>query len=125
MNPNENTDNKVCALCNERTTNLMRPGDAANLVLERDALIAKLAQSEGHHQKLAEELPKMREENKRLTDFLKDAAAFIRVANSGKGTWNSNIVLSTLIHDINGLSEDQPCFLPRASGYAKRERDDQ
>ena len=78
-----------------------------------------------HNKRLNEELPKMRQENKRLTDFLKDAAAFIRIANSGKGAWNSNILLATLIHDINGLSRDEECFQPRVSGYAKRERDEE
>jgi hypothetical protein len=104
-------DQVVCAICNERTDNLMRPGDAANLVL--------------HNARLNKELPEMRKENLRLMAFLQDAAAFVRVANSGKGTWNSNMVLSTLIHDINGLANDEKCFSPRVTGYAQRERDDQ
>ena len=35
--------------------------------------------------RLQRELPLMRKENQRLTGFLQDAAAFIRIANSGKG----------------------------------------
>jgi hypothetical protein len=103
-------EQQVCALCNERTTNLMRPGDAANLVL--------------HNKRLNEELPLMRKENARLMDFIQDAAAFVRIANSGKGTWNSNMVLSTLIHDITGIANDEKCFSPRVTGYAQRERDE-
>lgn len=72
-------------------------------------------------ERLKAELPEMRKENRRLTAFLQDAAAFIRMSSSGKGTWNSNIVLATLIHDITGLSNDEPCFIPRVAGYAARE----
>lgn len=89
--------------------------------LIHDEIIASLRKD---NDRFHRELPEMRNQNKRLTGFLQDAAAFIRIANSGKGNWNSNIVLATLIHDINGLAEDQPCFLPRVSGYAKRERDE-
>ena len=75
--------------------------------------------------RLQRELPLMRKENQRLTGFLQDAAAFIRIAHSGKGTWNGNIVLATLVHDINGLARDEECFQPRVTGYAKREREEQ
>ncbi len=98
---------QVCAICDARSTNLMRPGDAANLVLD--------------NKRLREELPLMRSENKRLMDFLQDAAAFIRSARID-GTWNDNMVLATLIHDITGLANDEPCFSPRVTGYAQRKR---
>jgi hypothetical protein len=107
---NESVEEGVCAICNERTTNLMRPGDAANLVL--------------HNKRLNEELPLMRKENKRLMDFLQDAAAFVR-SQQNKETWNQNLILTTLIHDITGLANDERCFSPRVTGYAQRERDDQ
>jgi hypothetical protein len=72
--------------------------------------------------RLRKELPEMRKENKRLTDFLQDAAAFIRSANTDK-LWNDNIVLATLVHDITGLANDEPCFSPRVTGYAQREQE--
>jgi hypothetical protein len=75
-----------------------------------------------HKARLDKELPEMRKENRRLTAFLQDAAAFIRESNSDKGSWNSNIVLATLVHDITGLANDEPCFSPRVTGYAARER---
>jgi hypothetical protein len=67
--------------------------------------------------RLNAELAEMRKINKQQMAFFQDAAAFIR------GEWGNDVVLSTLIHDINGLAEDQPCFQPRVSGYAKRERE--
>jgi hypothetical protein len=106
MNNTENTE-QVCALCNERSTNLMRPGEAANLVL--------------HNKRLNEELPLMRKENQRLMAFMQDASAFIRHGGKDK-TWNDNIILATLIHDIFGLANDEPCFVPKVTGYAKKER---
>jgi hypothetical protein len=111
---------KVCAICNARSTNLMRPGDAANLVLERDEARKKLAQSEAHHHKLAEELPLMRKENQRLTAFLQDAAAFVQSNMGNSKTWSDRLILSTLIHDIIGLAKDEPCFLPRVTGYSQK-----
>ncbi len=72
--------------------------------------------------RLRAELPKMRKENKQLMDFLQDAAAFIRSARN-KETWNDNLVLATLIHDITGLANDEPCFSPRVTGYAQREQE--
>ncbi len=63
-----------------------------------------------------------RKADERLVSFLQDAAAFIRSAHKDK-TWNDNIVLSTLIHDITGLANDEPCFSPRVTGYAQRERE--
>lgn len=67
--------------------------------------------------RLQKELPEMRKENKRLMAFLQDAAAFIRIQN----TWENDVVLATLTHDIMGLAHDEPCFEPRVSGYAKAE----
>lgn len=69
-----------------------------------------------HNDRLNEELPQMRKENQRLMAFLQDAAAFIR------GDWSNDVVLSTLMHDIRGLANDEPCFQPRVSGYAEREK---
>jgi hypothetical protein len=79
----------------------------------------QLAQSEAHHKRLNKELPKMRAENQRLTGFLQDAAAFIRIQN----TWENDVVLATLTHDIAGLAADEPCFQPRVTGYAQAERE--
>jgi hypothetical protein len=57
-------------------------------------------------------------DDRRLVDFIQDAAAFIH----SKGTWSSDIVLATLVHDITGLANNEPCFSPRVTGYAQRER---
>jgi hypothetical protein len=84
-------------------------------------MATQIALLQKHNDRLNDELPQMRKENLRLTNFLKDAAAFIRVSNSGKGAWNSNIVLSTLIHDITGLANDEPCFVPRVTGYSGKQ----
>jgi hypothetical protein len=80
----------------------------------------KLALSEASHKKLAEELPLMRKENKRLTRFLQDAAAFVQHNTGNSKTWSDRLILSTLIHDITGLAKDEPCFLPRVTGYSQK-----
>lgn len=72
-----------------------------------------------HLRKLREELPKMRKENQRLTGFIQDAAAYLR-HSFNEGT-RQDIILTTLAHDLSGLSNDEPCFEPRVTGYAKRE----
>lgn len=77
----------------------------------------QIATLQNHNDRLNEELPLMRKENQRLIAFLQDAAAFTR------GEWGNDVLLSTLMHDINGLAEDKPCFQPRVTGYAQRERD--
>lgn len=86
-----------------------------------EALHAELQSLRAHKARLDTELAEMRKINQRQMAFLQDAAAFIRVANSGKGAWNSNILLATLIHDINGVAYDEECFVPRVTGYAQRE----
>lgn len=73
-----------------------------------------------HLRKLREELPQMRKENKRLTGFIQDAAAYVRWAfNEGH---RQDVILSNLVHDLRGLANDEPCFSPRVTGYASRER---
>jgi len=56
-------------------------------------------------------------ENKELHRFLQDGAAYIKHAR----TWgvSKDIALSTLLHDFKGLSNREPCFLPRVSGYSE------
>ena len=71
-----------------------------------------------HKERLDKELLEMRKVNQQQMAFFADAAAFLR-----SGIWNKHIVLETLTHDITGIAEDKPCFLPRVSGYAKRERE--
>ena len=71
-----------------------------------------------HRQRLERELKKMRKINQQQMAFFQDAAAFIR-----GGKWSDEVALATLIHDINGIATDQPCFLPRVTGYAQRERE--
>jgi hypothetical protein len=85
------------------------------------ALHAELRSLRAHKLRLDRELPLMRKENQRLTGFLQDAAAYVRVMD---GT-EDNQTLATLVHDINGLANDEPCFLPRVSGYAKAEAQQQ
>lgn len=73
-----------------------------------------------HNDRLNEELPEMRKENQRLTGFLQDASAYLRYCSiNSKANF---ITLGTLAHDINGLANDEPCFMPRVSGYAEREK---
>jgi hypothetical protein len=68
--------------------------------------------------RLRDELPLMRKENLKLMNFLRDAAAFIRFQR----LYPDKGVLDTMTHDTNGLANDEPCFLPRVTGYAKRNR---
>jgi hypothetical protein len=72
--------------------------------------------------RLRAELPQMRKENRRLTAFLQDAVAFIRKSHR-EGLWNDNIILATLVHDITALANDEPCFVPKVTGYAQREQE--
>jgi hypothetical protein len=81
-------------------------------------LLQRAETAEKNWRKLEEELPEMRKQNKRLTAFLQDAAAYLRVTD----TDGAITQLSTLRHDILGLANDEPCFLPRVSGYAEAER---
>lgn len=77
--------------------------------------------AETHQHRLEKELPLQRKENQRLMDFLKDASAYMRMELAREGTMHQ--VLATLTHDINGLANDEPCFLPRVHGYAQAERE--
>lgn len=69
-----------------------------------------------HLARLEKELPLMRSQNKRLMDFLRDALAFTRQSDM-----KPNLILATLIHDFSGIINDEPCFLPRVTGYAAKE----
>lgn len=73
-----------------------------------------------HLKRLRKELPLMRNENKRLTGYIQDTRAYLRHALR-EGVRDS-VILSTLAHDIRGLANDEPCFLPRVTGYAQREK---
>jgi len=54
--------------------------------------------------------------------FIKDAAAYLRAALSdGNNFGDMANILTTLAHDIGGLEQNDPCFLPRVSGYAEVE----
>jgi hypothetical protein len=74
-------------------------------------------------ERLREELPEMRKENRRLTAFIEDALAYIRHAI--REEHNPTLVLTTLTHDLSGLSNDEPCFSPRVTGYRQREKEGQ
>lgn len=83
-----------------------------------EALHAELRSLRAHKLRLDRELHDMRKINQQQMAFFQDAAAFIR-----SDLWRKDIVLATLAHDINGLAKDEPCFLPRVTGYAKREQE--
>ena len=89
------------------------------LVHESEAFHERLALLTRENHRLNVELPKMRRENKRLTDFIQNAAAYLRVT----AVDGAIVQLSTLRHDINGIASDEPCFLPKVSGYAKAEQE--
>ena len=82
----------------------------------------QIATLQNHNDRLNEELPLMRKENQRLMGFIQDAAAFIRWVNL-QDQGRASTIAPTLAHDINGLANDEPCFQPRVTGYAQRERD--
>ena len=86
------------------------------------ALHEELRTLRAHKLRLDAELAEMRKINQQQMTFFQDAAAFIRKGGADR-TWNDKIILATLIHDITGLANDEPCFLPRVSGYAKREQE--
>lgn len=77
----------------------------------------QLAHYKAHYERLNRELPKMREENQRLTGFIRDANAYIN-EKLRLGTSYGEI-LGTLCHDLGGLERDEPCFLPKVTGYCK------
>lgn len=82
-----------------------------------DAIHEELRILRNHKDRLDRELPQMRKENQRLTAFLQDANAFLRYAC--RKDLDDSVVLNTLGHDIAGLANDEPCFLPRVTGYAQ------
>jgi hypothetical protein len=87
-----------------------------------EALHAELKSLRAHKERLDRELSEMRKINQQQMAFFQDAAAFIR-SQQNRETWNQNLILTTLIHDITGIANDEPCFSPRVSGYAKREQE--
>jgi Tfp pilus assembly protein PilN len=86
------------------------------------ALHDQLRTLRAHKLRLDTELAEMRKINKQQMAFLQDAAAFIRSAHRD-GKWSDSIILTTLIHDITGLANDERCFSPRVTGYAQREQE--
>lgn len=56
----------------------------------------------------------------KLEAFIKDAAAYLRLAS--ENDQEHRLTLSVLSHDITGLANDEPCFLPRVTGYSDAER---
>lgn len=55
--------------------------------------------------------------------FLKDLQAYIisvKVDAKLSTEEKYNRIASTLLHDLHGVIEDEPFFLPRVSGYAER-----
>jgi hypothetical protein len=63
----------------------------------------------------------LKKENQRLTNYIKDSAAYLRFA-FGRGDRES-LILSTLAHDLKGLANNETCFLPRVDGYYKWEQE--
>jgi len=56
--------------------------------------------------------------------FLKDTLAFIRYIHNNPTMDQQrkyHSIISTLAHDLNGLINEDRCFSPRVSGYAKLE----
>ena len=57
----------------------------------------------------------MTDRERRLEDFIQDACAFVRwCAENDK----IELIGATLAHDICGLANYEPCFLPRVDGYS-------
>ena len=100
------------------TTNTeQRHDEEAETSLHADlrSLRQRAEHAEAHWKRLDRELPLMRKQNQRLMAFLQDALAFTRTSDM-----KPNLILSTLIHDFDGLVKDEPCFLPRVTGYAAK-----
>lgn len=56
------------------------------------------------------------------TQFLEDLQAYIMsvdVNNELTTEEKYNRITSTLLHDLNGVINDDPFFLPRVDGYAR------
>jgi hypothetical protein len=60
--------------------------------------------------------------SKKTENVYKDMLGFLRVTHNRKDLNDSqklNAILGTFGHDLNGLIEDEPFFLPRIAGYRK------
>lgn len=53
---------------------------------------------------------------KRLEAFIQDANAYLQAA--AEVNQKPALTLLVLTHDISGLANHEPCFLPRVHGYA-------
>lgn len=56
--------------------------------------------------------------------YLKDTLAFVRYIHNDENRSDKakyDALVSTLGHDLNGLINEERCFLPRVSGYSKLE----
>jgi hypothetical protein len=53
--------------------------------------------------------------------FVRDAAAYLRF--SARTNQKPEVTLFNLAHDIIGIANDEPCFLPRVTGYEKSEQE--
>ena len=54
--------------------------------------------------------------------FLEDLLAFVEHSNNDPVTdvqHKYKVLVGTLLHDLNGMIEEEPFFLPRVAGYAK------
>jgi hypothetical protein len=85
-----------------------------------------ITESEKRHDAEADEylhdtIKQLRKANDKLEHFIADAAAYIRHCRREYGN-NSAVIVSTLYHDLSGLLMDEPCFLPKVTGYRNNER---
>jgi hypothetical protein len=56
--------------------------------------------------------------------YLKDTLAFVRYIHNDENRSDKakyDALVSTLGHDLNGLINEDPFFMPRVSGYSKQE----
>jgi hypothetical protein len=61
-------------------------------------------------------------ESMKTKNVYRDFLGFIKVTTSRQDLDEAkklNMIVSTLGHDLNGLLEDEPFFLPRTAGYRK------
>jgi hypothetical protein len=86
----------------------------------RRTKIRPLRGQKTHRQGLQQTKITMTNTKNKHDKFIRDAAAFLRHCRR-TGTWDRDVILTTLVHDISGLDNDESCFLPRVSGYADRE----
>jgi hypothetical protein len=76
--------------------------------------------------RLETELHEMRRINRQQMAFFADASAYIRRMLKEPGFTPGQAyasIVATLAHDVNGIAKDEPCFLPRVTGYAKAEQE--